>query len=412
MYILGIETSCDETAVSIVRAKGGADTPSFDVLGSAVQSQIKIHAEYGGVFPALAKREHSKNIIPVLEEALSKSKACGLEFDEAPKLSEEQKSKIQETLSREPELAEKLISFVETNEKPVLDMIAVTVGPGLEPALWVGIKFAEALGIAWTVPVHGTNHMEGHVASVLFKDSKFKIENRNSDNLGSSILNSKPICFPAIALLVSGGHTELVLMNSWSDKRKLGETLDDAVGEAFDKVARTLGLPYPGGPQISKLAAEARASNIQSEKKFPRPMIASGDYNFSFSGLKTAVLYYVRNLISVEADSREQLSDVLKLQIAREFEDAVVETIISKTRKAIDEFTPQSLIVGGGVVANAYLRESLSALAQKYPTLALFIPEHELSTDNATMIAGAAYIDAKSGTPDGAPLWADGNLDI
>ncbi len=377
MIILGIETSCDETAISVVRAEGEIEAPVFEVLGSSIQSQIDIHKEYGGVFPTLAKREHIRNLPIVYAEALKKSG-----------VSEEQ-----------------------------IDVIAVTVGPGLEPALWTGINFAKDLGIRCGKAVIPTNHMVGHIASVLL---------------------DKKVEFPAIALLVSGGHTELVLLNNWVDKKKLGETLDDAVGEAFDKVARMLGLPYPGGPEISKLAEEARIQNISLEKKFPRPMMHSGDFNFSFSGLKTAVLYYLRDLTSLPTmdplpsgipspdqglpamparqageGSKGGVSFQTKLAVAREFEDAVIETLLSKTQKAIDEYSPKSLIIGGGVIANKALRENFLKLKEKYSELEIFVPEKELTTDNATMIAMAGYIEyLQDKTKIPAKLEACGYLEI
>lgn len=352
MIILGIETSCDETAVSVIKASGDLESLDFKLLGSAINSQIEIHKEFGGVVPRLAKREHQKNLPIVLAQAL-------------------RNAKIKETK---------------------IEMIAVTVGPGLEPALWVGIKFAEEFGKKWGIPVIGTNHMEGHIASVLLKTnaiSKFKVSNPKKD-----------FEFPAIALLVSGGHTELVLLNSWIDKKKIGETQDDAAGEAFDKVARMLGLPYPGGPEISKLAEEARAKNIKLEIKLPRPMLHSKDFNFSFSGLKTAVLYYLRN-------KKERN----KLAVAREFEDAVIETLVSKTKSAIEKYSPKTLIVGGGVIANKSLRENFLNLEKYYPNLTILIPEKSLTTDNAVMIAAAGYIEHLRGTKNGE-LKADGQLDL
>jgi N6-L-threonylcarbamoyladenine synthase len=363
MIILGIETSCDETAVSVVKAEGDLNSLGFEVLGSAVNSQIKLHEEFGGVVPNIAKREHIKNLPIVFEEAIKKA---GIKESE-------------------------------------IDLIAVTVGPGLEPALWTGIKFAEELGKRLNKPIIPTNHLEGHIVSVLF--NKEKIE------------------FPAIALLISGGHTELVLLKSWTEKEKLGETQDDAVGEAFDKVARMLGLPYPGGPEISALAEKARNSNIEIQNiKFPRPMIHSKDFNFSFSGLKTAVLYYIRDFTSVcvfppltkgrVAEKPGGVSEQEKLAIAREFEDAVIETLISKTKKAIDEYLPKTLIIGGGVIANKALRENFLKLKENYPEIKILIPEKSLTTDNATMIAAAGYIEyLKCGKPSGE-LKANGNLNI
>jgi len=331
------------------------------VLGSAIQSQINLHKEYGGVFPNLAKREHIKNLPIVLEEALTEARV----------------------------------------DIEKIELIAVTVGPGLEPALWTGITFAQELSKKWSVSVIGANHMNGHLASV--------------------ILDNKKVIFPAIGLLISGGHTELILLKSWAEKEKLGETQDDAVGEAFDKVARMLGLPYPGGPEISKLAEEARKNDINLEKKFPRPMIHSKDLNFSFSGLKTAVLYYIRELTlpNPSLNLREgpsvaragELTEEQKMEIAHEFEDAVIETLVSKTKKAINEFLPKTLIIGGGVIANKALRENFLKLNETYPDLEIFIPEKSLTTDNATMIAVAGYLEQLK-NQNSLELRAQGNLDI
>lgn len=363
MVILGIETSCDETAISVLQAEGGLEALDFKLLGSALHSQIDMHREYGGVVPMLAKREHLKNLPIVLNKALNKA---GFSLNNG------------------------------ILEGGKIDMIAVTVGPGLEPALWTGIKFAEELALKWNIPIIPTNHMEGHIASVLF--------NKTEENSKSEILNPK-LEFPALALLISGGHTELIVLNSWEDKKKIGATVDDAVGEAFDKVARMLGLPYPGGPEISRLAREAREQNIQLETKLPRPMIHSKDLNFSFSGLKTAVLYYFRDN-----------PDASKILIAREFEDAVIDTLLSKTKKAIDEYSPKTLIIGGGVIANTTLRENFLNLKNEYGDLEILIPEKSLTTDNATMIAIAGYIEyLVHGNIDKkktAPLKADGNLSI
>jgi N6-L-threonylcarbamoyladenine synthase len=351
MIILGIETSCDETAVSVVEARGGLRDLIFKLLGSAVQSQIEIHKQYGGVFPTLAKREHIKNLPFVYERALVNAKI----------------------------------------KESEIEIIAVTVGPGLEPALWTGINFAEDLSKKLNIPIAPTNHMEGHIVSVLF--------NKTEEN--------SKIKFPAIALLISGGHTELVFLKSWLEKEKIGETQDDAVGEAFDKVARMLGLPYPGGPEISKLAEEARIKNFQLEIRLPRPMIHSKDFNFSFSGLKTAVLYYLR-------DKKE----INKLAVAREFEDAVIETLVSKTKRAIDKYSPKTLIIGGGVIANKALRENFLKLRENYLDLPaqagmeILIPEKSLTTDNATMIAAAGYIEYLRNKDSGRELKAQGNLDI
>lgn len=397
MIILGIETSCDETAVSVVEANGNllaqrslgevGDDLSFKLLGSAINSQIEIHKQYGGVFPTLAKREHQKNLPLVLAQAL-KEAGFGNELWDTPKQDESATGQVNYELWKKKN----------QNKKFPIDAIVVTVGPGLEPALWTGINFGEKLGKSWGIPVIGANHMEGHMASVLLskaeeiKNSKLQITNKKLE-------------FPAIALLISGGHTELIYLKNWAKKQKIGETKDDAVGEAFDKVARMLGLPYPGGPEISKLAEEARSKNILLETKFPRPMIHSKDFNFSFSGLKTAVLYYIKKITQESKISREQ-----KLAIAREFEDAVIETLISKTRKAIDEYNPKTLIIGGGVIANKALRENFMELKKYYQDLEISIPEKSLTTDNATMIAVAGYIEYLNGEK--LELKANGNLSI
>ncbi len=372
MIILGIETSCDETAVSVIEAGGPMEKPVFKVLGSALQSQIDMHAKYGGVVPNLAKREHLKNLPIVLSGAVSNS---GIDLAK-------------------------------------IEMIAVTVGPGLEPALWTGINFAKDLGERLGVKVVPTNHMEGHITSVLAKGGVIE--------------------FPAISLLVSGGHTELIFLESWKNKIKIGETRDDAVGEAFDKVARMHGLPYPGGPQISKLAEEAREQGLSLETKFPRPMIYSGDYDFSFSGLKTAVLYYLKSLtsppISYGDNTREAVPPLLdkerglggeviisqktQLAVAREFEDAVMDTLIFKTKKAIEEYNPKTLVVGGGVVSNTELRKRLEALGRDYTNIKIMLPEKNLSTDNAVMIAIAGYIEHLKGSENKRALEANGNLEL
>lgn len=337
MIILGIETSCDETAIAVMEAKGSIESPSFRLLGSAIHSQVDMHQLYGGVYPNLAKREHIKNLPIVLEQALEKAE---ISMDK-------------------------------------IDTIAVTVGPGLEPALWTGITFAQELSSKYTIPLIPTNHMQGHVASVLLSGSK--------------------ISFPALALLISGGHTEIVLLNSWSERQILGETVDDAVGEAFDKVARMLGAPYPGGPEISRLAEEARQKNIIMDKKLPRPMLHSGNLNFSFSGLKTAVLYYLRDHESAD-----------KLAIAREFEDAVVEVLVEKVKTAIALYNPHTLLIGGGVIANKLIRDRFLEL--RTDNMEVLIPEKSLTTDNAVMIAMAGYLTHLNGEK--IELKADGNLSL
>ncbi len=371
MKILSIETSCDETAVSIVEAMGGLESPSFSILGNALFSQIEIHKEYGGVFPMLAKREHAKNLSPLLQKALSEA---AMFLETKTTYPETLWNEIEEILKKEEGLYDGLKNLFEKTQKPDIDFIAVTSGPGLEPALWVGISFALALGKLWDIPVIPANHMEGHIASVLVS----KEENRE-------------VIFPALALLISGGHTEIVHIAEWGKYKVLGQTVDDAVGEAFDKVARLLGLPYPGGPEISALAEKARTENIPHVAKLPRPMLHSKNLNFSFSGLKTAVLYYIRD--NFEGKS-ENISPEAKADIAREFEDAVVEVLEGKICEALEETSARTLIVAGGVIANKKLRSVFLELENKYEGLAVKVPTNVLATDNSVMIAAAAYLNA------------------
>lgn len=380
MKILSIETSCDETAVSIIEVEGGMVAPDFKVLSNLVLSQVALHEKYGGVFPSLAKREHSKNLVPLIRTALEEAGLCVARIA-AQNVAE---PVFSADLSRESELRAALVEFLGSVEAPKIDLIAVTFGPGLEPALWVGINAAKVLGEVWDVPVMPINHMEGHISSVL---------------LGLK----SPVIFPAVALLISGGHTEIVKITDWLTYEVVGQTRDDAVGEAYDKVARMLGLPYPGGPQISALAEELRAEVAEKiEKKaalsqdeqvaprfvFPRPMISSPDLDFSFSGLKTSVLYMIRK---ITAENRD-LDIQTKKEIACAFEDAVVETLVAKTQKALEEFAPQTLIVAGGVIANKTIRAALETVVNTFPDTKLLVPMQGLSTDNALMIALAAYV--------------------
>jgi N6-L-threonylcarbamoyladenine synthase len=369
MRILSIETSCDETAVSVIDAKGTLEKPKFKLLGNALYSQAKLHEQYGGVMPNLAKREHAKNLIPLLTKALDESGFLKLKSkNEKGKFPEKVIKKI---LVREPELIKKIKTFNDKFAVPKIDAIAVTYGPGLEPALWVGITVAEALGAIWNLPVVPVNHMEGHVVSVLFTKAKtYKL---------------KPIVFPTLALLISGGHTELVFSKKLLHYVTIGKTRDDALGECYDKVARMMGLPYPGGPEISKLAEKARESKTKNNPwHLPRPMIYTKDFDFSFSGLKTSVLYKIRD--------HGKLSEQDKLELAEEFEEAVTEVVIEKTRKAIVAFKPRSLIIGGGVISNKHIRKAFVEMTKDFENLTLHIPEKELATDNSVMIGMAGYL--------------------
>lgn len=381
MRILAIETSCDETAVAVLECSGPVEKPRVTALSQALYSQTAEHAPFGGVFPALAKREHIKNLTPLTLQALQDAEMTYTNNGQRT-MDDTALSTVHSILSHEDTLADDLIKYILLLGVPNIDAIAVTRGPGLEPALWVGLNFAKALSYAWNIPLIPTNHMEGHIASVLVdgEGSKSQAEDKQSAVSREQLA----VRYPAIALLVSGGHTELVTMTAPLSYKRIGETRDDAVGEAYDKVARLLGLPYPGGPQISKLAHDVRMNtSYKAPFVFPRPMIKSDDYDFSFAGLKTAVLYKTKEL--------GELSDDIKKTIAYEFEEAAVDTLIAKTKKALGNIGAQSLIVGGGVIANVYLRERLEQLANEQG-VALILPTRALSTDNALMIGAAAYM--------------------
>lgn len=395
MKILSIETSCDDTGISILEVKNTAKNYTFEVLANALSSQTKIHSPYGGVFPSLAKREHIKNL---------------------------------------PILLEKILNKCSRQDLAHIDLITVTYGPGLEPALWTGITFAKELGEKYKIPIIPVNHMEGHIFSVFAKNRGiFAIP-----LLRKSFGGQAKIKFPILSLLVSGGHTELVLMKDWNKYQIIGETLDDAVGEAFDKVARMLELPYPGGPEISKLAEEKRKQKVghsvlksiaQADEpsiairqqanmhgfqntmpnfSLPRPMMYSKDFNFSFSGLKTAVLYLIRDL---KKENPNILNDIqIKKAIALEFENAAIETLVYKTKKAIEKYKIKTLIVGGGVSANKHLKKEIKKLYKKSKqkpqvglvaghksdlglnnSIEILFPDKELTGDNSIMIAVAGY---------------------
>jgi N6-L-threonylcarbamoyladenine synthase len=368
MKILAIETSCDETAIAILECEGGENPPaggaSFKVLGNALLSQVEKHREFGGVVPMLAKREHLKNLPHIFDEALAQAK----------------------------------VSMHD------VDAIAVTAGPGLEPALWTGIEFAKHLATTHSKPLVAVNHMEGHVLAAL------------AQKTGDS-LQITEVKLPVLALLISGGHTELVLMKNWLEYELIGQTLDDAVGEAFDKVARMLGLPYPGGPEISKLAEARREMNpVPSEDglpqegvgfRLPRPMIDSKTCDFSFAGLKTAVLYMLKAI--------PDLTDEKKRQIAHEFENAVGDVLWKKTTMALEQTGAKMLIIGGGVSANTHIRRVFTKKIAEYQNVSLRIPTPDLTTDNAIMIALAGFFRASRGEYIAQPLdtlRASGNLSL
>lgn len=380
MRILGIETSCDETAVCLIEAHGEFGLEfKFEVLGNALLSQAALHATYGGVFPNLAKREHAKNLVPLFEHVLKE--ADMLKIPTGP-ISGAALLPLKGILERELELFTALAAFLLRYEKPNIDCIAVTHGPGLEPALWVGVNFARALSIAWNIPLVAVNHMEGHIVMSMMEVAEVKHSNvLENTRTGGRLARFE---FPLLSLLISGGHTELVLSEKFGKYQMIGRTRDDAAGEAFDKVARLLELPYPGGPHVSRLAEEARKKDLKVGLKLPRPMMHDDNFDFSFAGLKTAV----RRVVEVQPPTDEQ-----KLELAREFEDAVADVLVEKTIRAVDAYGIQTVIVGGGVSANTHIRRRLTDASTKASVKLLICPP-EFSTDNALMIALASYFHA------------------
>ncbi|OQV46402.1 tRNA (adenosine(37)-N6)-threonylcarbamoyltransferase complex transferase subunit TsaD [Bacillus velezensis] len=317
IYVLGIETSCDETAASVV--KNGNE-----IISNVVASQIESHKRFGGVVPEIASRHHVEQITLVIEEALSKAE---MGFDD-------------------------------------LDAIAVTEGPGLVGALLIGVNAAKALSFAHQIPLVGVHHIAGHIYA-----------NRLIGELQ----------FPALALVVSGGHTELVYMKEHGSFEVIGETLDDAAGEAYDKVARTMGLPYPGGPQIDKLAAVGTDSI-----PLPRAWLEEGSYNFSFSGLKSAVINTLHNA--------SQKNEVIPLEdLAASFQQSVIDVLTAKTSKAAKEYGVKQVLLAGGVAANKGLRAALQQEFSHSGDPELIIPPLSLCTDNAAMIAAAGTVAFEKG---------------
>ncbi|MFA5987329.1 MAG: tRNA (adenosine(37)-N6)-threonylcarbamoyltransferase complex transferase subunit TsaD [Candidatus Paceibacterota bacterium] len=369
LRILAIETSCDETAIAVIEASGNRNGLKFKTLSSIVHSQVDLHAPWMGVVPTLAKREHAINLVPTLITALKQADIFAQRVTPKP-ISKSLATKLEKLLARETGLFDVTSKLLYEIDPPEIDMIAVTSGPGLEPALWVGINFAKTLATAWKKPLIPVNHMNGHLISPLL-----------SPLIGKD--TGTKIAFPSLALLISGGHTEIIFAKNLLSRKIVGQTKDDAVGEAFDKVARMLDLPYPGGPQISKLAKHH--AKFGDQFVFPRPMIHSADFDFSFSGLKTAVLYRIKKA--------EPLSSEQKEEVAYQFEEAATDVIVHKTEKALEKFKAKSLLVGGGVIANEKIRSRLTTMIEtKYPNVSLLLPGRELTTDNALMIAGAAYL--------------------
>lgn len=358
MYILGIETSCDETAAAVVK-------DGTQIITNIVASSQKIHQKYGGIVPEIAARKQIDFITPVVKEALA----------EIP------------------------------HEE--IDALAVTVGPGLIGSLLVGVEFAKTLSYLWQKPIIPVNHLIGHIYA------NFLIQSSPSTSSGSRVksgeklkvkdaTNPKTVELPALVLIVSGGHTELVLMKDHGVFENIGGTRDDAAGEAFDKAARLLNLGYPGGPAIQKAAEKGnpKAFNL------PRPLINSPDFDFSFSGLKTALYQTVQQItptfvpLSGTSAGRPAKKDDATSQetsdLAASFQQAAIDCLVHKTTKAAQKYEVMSVLLAGGVAANKGLREGLGkAIQEKLPAISFFMPPFELCTDNATCIAAAAYFNYK-----------------
>ena len=330
MRVLGIETSCDDTGVAIYDTEQG-------LLGHALYSQIEIHAEYGGVVPELAARDHIRKVIPLVDLVLAKA-AC---------------------------------------DPKTLDGVAYTKGPGLAGALLAGSAVARGLAFSWNIPAVGVHHMEGHMLAPMLED--------------------QPPEFPFVALLVSGGHTLLAQVQAVGDYTILGQTLDDAVGEAFDKTAKILGLGYPGGPAMAKAALDG----LPGAYRFPRPMVDRPGMDFSFSGLKTFALNTVQ--------SETELMPQTIANIAYAFQEAAVDTLMIKCRRALQETQGKRLVVAGGVGANLHLREQLGVMAIKEHA-EIYYPRIEFCTDNGAMIAYAGAQRLHQAAPDLAfqvkPRWS------
>ena len=342
MRILGIETSCDETAAAVVEN-------GTKILSDVVASSVELHQKTGGIIPEVAAREQLKCIIPVIEEAI-----------------------------RETQDARRKTSHLSRISYHDIDALAVTVGPGLIGSLLVGVETAKTLAYVWQKPIVPINHLQAHLyANWLVPENKQQTNPR--PELGSKANNKVPK-FPAVGLVVSGGHTDLVLMKDHGKIKWLGGTRDDAAGECFDKTARVFGLPYPGGPEIAKLAEKGNSQAYD----LPRPMIKQKNLDFSFSGLKTAVINLKRKQKSIS-----------KADLAAGIQQAIIDVLVAKTAKAAERYRVKSVLLAGGVAANKRLREEFSLSLSRSPALSLFVPKAQLCTDNATYIASYAFFNFK-----------------
>lgn len=338
MRVLGIESSCDETGVAVYDSAHG-------LLSEALYSQIELHSRYGGVVPELASRDHIRKILPLIDEVLRGA------------TSENGQENLPEDVSKSSENHSTTSKTYHLQNTARIDAIAYTAGPGLVGALLVGATVAQSLAFGWNIPAIGIHHMEGHLLSPLME----------SGDTG----------FPFLALLVSGGHTLLVDVKALGDYTVLGQSVDDAVGEAFDKTAKLMGLPYPGGPQLAALADVGDSQAYD----FPRPMLKKPGLNFSFSGLKTAVLL---------AWNKSAQDEEARANIAASFQAAVVETLVTKVKRAIKHTGRGAVVVAGGVGANRALRASLTSELAPLGARAVF-PPARLCTDNGAMIAYAGW---------------------
>lgn len=388
MIILAIETSCDDTAISIIKTTASALKKKqpvfndFEILSDCVSSQEKIHASYGGVFPAVAKREHQKSLTPLLIKSLKKS---GLLKKTKKPINAKKLLKVQKILERNQDIFNDIKEFLKEYEIPEINKITVTNGPGLEPCLYTGINFARALSFYWDAPLISVNHLEGHI-------------------IANWLAPIEKIGFPATALVVSGGNTQIINVEDIGKYKLVGETRDDAAGECFDKTARILGLGYPGGPSIAKEAKKFK------EKKFniylPRPMIHDKNFDFSFSGLKTAVLYDFKKRTNEEKKSKDYIAE-----ICYQIERSIIDVLVFKTMKAAEELKTKTVLLGGGVSANKELVKEFKKQC-KIKRLNFVSPLPRFSGDNASMIALTALFSSNAKKTSWQKIKPNSNLKI